>query len=95
MALVHNSVTVGTTATLIAEIPAGNPNTAVQISNTDSASIFLGDASLSNTGVNKGIRLASNANLQVWLNAGDKLYAVSAAGTSAYAVAVLFSKVIG
>ena len=95
MTLIHNSVTVGTTATLIAEIPVGNPNTAVQVSNTDSAAIFLGDDSLDNTGVNKGVRLASNGNLQVWLNSGDKLYAVSAAGTSAFAVAVTFSKVIG
>jgi uridine phosphorylase len=95
MTLVHNSVTVGTTATLIAEIPVGNPNTAVQVSNTDSATIFLGDATLSNTGADKGIRLASNGNLQVWLNSGDMLYAVSAAGTSAFAVTVAFSKIVG
>jgi uridine phosphorylase len=95
MALIHNSVTVGTTATLIAEIPVGNPLTAVQISNTDTVAIFLGDDTLSNTGADKGVRLATNGNLQVWLNSGDKLYAVSAAGTSANAVGVLFSKVIG
>ena len=95
MAVVHNSVTVGTTATLIAEIPVGNPNTAVQISNTDSAAVFLGDDSLDNVGSNKGVRVASNGNLQIWLNSGDKLYAVSAAGTSAFAVAVVFSKVVG
>jgi hypothetical protein len=95
MSLVHNSVTVGTTATLIAEIPAGNPRTAVQVSNSDSAVIFLGDATLSNTGVDKGVRLDSNASAQIWLNAGDKLYAVSTAGTAAYVVGVLFSKVVG
>jgi hypothetical protein len=95
MALVHNSVTVGTTATLIAEIPVRNPLTAVQISNSDTSAIFLGDDTLSNTGADKGVRLASNGNLQIWLNSGDKLYAVSAAGTSANAVGVLFSKVIG
>jgi hypothetical protein len=95
MALVHNSVTVGTTATLIAEIPAGNPNTAVQISNSDSAVIFIGDSSLSNTGVDKGVRIDSNASAQIWLNAGDKLYAVSTAGTAAHVVGVVFSKVIG
>ena len=95
MALVHNSVTVGTTATLIAEVPVGNPLTAVQVSNSDTVAIFLGDASLSNTGADKGVRLATNGNLQVWLNAGDKLYAVSAAGTSANAVGVLFSTIVG
>jgi hypothetical protein len=94
MTLVHNAFTVGTTATLIAEIPAGNPNTAVQISNADSAAIFLGDATLSNTGVDKGVRLGANGNLQLWLNAGDKLYAVSAAGTATHVVSVAFSKVV-
>ena len=95
MAVVHNSVTVGTTATLIAEVPVGNPLTAVQVSNSDTVAIFLGDASLSNTGADKGVRLGTNGNLQVWLNAGDKLYAVSAAGTSANAVGVLFSTIVG
>jgi hypothetical protein len=95
MALVHNSVTVATTATVIAEIPAGNPRTCVHISNSDTAAIFVGDATLSNSGVDKGVKLAAAGNLELWLNSGDTLYAISVAGTSANAVGVLFSKVIG
>jgi hypothetical protein len=94
MAIVHNSVTVGTSPTIIATIPAGNPNTVVQISNTDAQTIFLGDSTCSTTGAAKGIRMATNTNLQVSLNSGDVLYAVSAAGTSANAVTVIFSKII-
>ena len=93
MALVHNSVTVGTTATIIATIPEGNPLTSVQVSNTDAQTIWVGDETLSSTGATKGVRMASAATLEVWLNAGDVLYAVSAAGTSANAVTVIFSTV--
>ena len=96
MAIVCTAFTVATTPTLIAEIPAGNPNTAVQISNTDSAALFLGTNLVDpSTTANRGVRMNQNTNLQLWLNAGDKLYAVSGAGTSTNAVSVLFSKVIG
>jgi hypothetical protein len=95
MAIVHNSVTVGTEPTIIATIPAGNPTTVVLVSNTDAQTIWLGDETLSSTGATKGIRMASAANLEVSLNAGDVLYSISAAGTAANAVTVLYSKVIG
>jgi uncharacterized Zn-binding protein involved in type VI secretion len=95
MTLVHNSVTVpATTATLIATIPVGNPLTCVHVSNSDTAIIFVGDSSLSNTGADKGARVAISGSLDIWLNSGDSLYAYSVAGTSANAVAVLYSKVI-
>ena len=95
MTLVHNSVTVpATTATLIATIPAGNPLTSVHVSNLDSAAIFVGDSSLSNTGADKGARIAASASHDFWLNAGDSLYAYSVAGTAANTVTVLFSKVV-
>ena len=96
MTLVHNSVTVpATTATVIATIPTGNPLTCVHVSNSDSAAIFVGDSSLSNSGADKGAKISAAAALDIWLNSGDSLYAYSVAGTSANAVAVLFSKVVG
>jgi hypothetical protein len=96
MSLIHNSVTVpSATATIIATIPAGNPLTCVHVSNSDTAAIFVGDSSLSNSGVDKGVKISAAAALDLWLNAGDSLYAYSVAGTSANAVAVLFSKVVG
>jgi len=96
MSLVHNSVTVpSATATIIATIPAGNPLTCVHVSNSDTAAIFVGVSSLSISGADKGVKISSAASLDIWLNAGDSLYAYSVAGTSANAVAVLFSKVIG
>lgn len=97
MALVHDSFALAAnTATLIATIPEGNPTTSVIVTNTNASSIFLGDSSVSTSGnVDRGIRVATNTNQEIWLNAGDKLYAISLAGTSAsFDVAVLFSKVV-
>ena len=96
MALVHASYTLAAnTPTAIATIPLNNPTTVVTVTNVDSASIFLGDATVS-TGANadRGIRVTTNTNQQVWLNGGETLYAVSLAGTSSFAVAVLYSPVI-
>ena len=43
------------------------------------------------TGAAHGINLNANAGVQLWLNGGDKVYAVSAAGTAANAVNVAYS----
>jgi hypothetical protein len=96
MALVHSSYTLAAaTVTAIATIPLYNPRTSVIVTNVDSASVYLGDSTVS-TGANadRGIRVATNTNQEIWLNGGDTLYAISLAGTSAYGVAVLYSLVV-
>jgi hypothetical protein len=95
MAVVHDTFTVGTTATLIATIPAGNPTTTVAVVNDDNSSIFIGDNTLSVSGANKGLTVVKNTNYRIDLNAGDQLYAISSAGTANHVVTVLYSKVIG
>ena len=95
MAVIHDVFTVGTSPTLICEIPKKCPATAVLIFNDDNNPIFIGDIDIATSGSNLGLKVPkSTATTQVWLNAGDKLYAISSAGTSANAVAVLWSKVI-
>jgi hypothetical protein len=92
MALIHDNSTVGTAATLVAEIAIGSrQNLPVYFSNADSQPIWIGDSMVTTTGANVGIRVAANANLQLWLNGGDKIYAVSAAGTAAGAVVTTYS----
>ena len=92
MALIHTNVTVGTTPTLLVTIPNGVGYVAVQVNNRDSAAIFLGDNAVTNTvGVNGGQNLAAAGNVQIWMHGNDSLYAVSAAGTSAGAVSVIYS----
>lgn len=94
MSIYHATYTVGTTPTLIAEIPAKNPNTALLVFNDDNNPIFLGDSTVATSGADRGIKLSkSTTSSQIWLNAGDKLYAISEAGTSANTVSVLYSGV--
>lgn len=95
MALEHASFTVGTTPVLIVTIPEGNPNTEVCIINDDNNTIYIGDDHVTATaGVDKGMPVAKGAIHTLHLNAEDKLYAVAATQTSAYAVSVLWSRVI-
>jgi hypothetical protein len=92
MAVYHASYTVGTTPTLIVDIPAKNPLTQVTVYNDNTHPIFLGDSTVATSGADKGIPLAkSTVASNAWLNAGDKIYAVAAAETSAYAVTVFWS----
>jgi hypothetical protein len=91
MALVHTNSTVGTTVTPIIKVPAGNQSTPVQIQNLDTAAVFIGDNTITATGATRGHSIAANGTFQLWLNANDEVYAISAAGTTAGAVVVTYS----
>lgn len=94
MALHHNTVTVGTTPTLLCTIPDKTDYTAVLLYNSDNSAVYLGDATVSINGVNQGIQVPrSTTSTQIWLHAGDSLYAISSTGTTANAISVLYSAV--
>jgi hypothetical protein len=95
MAIIHDVFTVGTTATLICEIPEGNPTISVYIYNSDNNPIFIGDSTISVSGASQGLTIPKTTVYEFKINAEDKLYAISSAGTSANAVAVMYSKVVG
>lgn len=92
MAVVHETFTVGTTPTLIATIPAGNPTTTISVVNDDNASVFIGDITVAASGSDKGLTVVKHSNYRIDLNAGDKLYAIVATGTAP--VTVIYSKVV-
>ena len=91
MALVHISTTVGTTPTLICTIQTGLGSVPVQINNQNAQPIFIGDATITSAGAGRGTRITSNGNLQLWAHSGDSIYAISAAGTSAGDVSIIYS----
>jgi hypothetical protein len=92
MAFNHENVTVKTTVTLLAEVPTGQrQNITLYIQNNDSAAIFVGDSAVAASGATAGWKVNAGAAVQFWCNAGDKLYAISAAGTAASAVVVTYS----
>jgi len=92
MALVHLNSTAGTTATMICQVETGlSRNVAVQIQNGDSASIWVGDSTITTSGVTKGHLITAGTTFQLWCNSGDKIYGISAAGTAAGAVVITYS----
>jgi hypothetical protein len=92
MAFVHGNTTVKTTPTLIASVPTGQrQNLTVYIQNNDSAAIYIGDATVATSGATIGWKLNAGANIQFWCNAGDSIYAISAAGTATGAIVTAYS----
>jgi hypothetical protein len=95
MALVHENATIGTTPTPMFTVEKVNKYVAVSIQNNHSASIFVGDSSIttSATPATQGHTIATGATYQLWLHAGDTLYGISVAATAAGAVSILYSGV--
>jgi hypothetical protein len=91
MALIHTNSTVTTTVTPLVVVPQTSRYTAVSIQNTHSAAVFVGDKTITTSGATIGHSIAAGATYQLWLNAGDVVYAISAATTAAGAVSVLYS----
>jgi hypothetical protein len=90
MALIHINTQVNTTARILVKIPVGVQQTAVQIYNNTGATIYLGDSSITATGATIGNALTNAASVQIWLCAGDELYAICATSPSGY-VSAIFS----
>lgn len=90
--IVHTNKTVATTATALVTLPRSAVYTAVQIHNRDSATVYIGDATITAaSGASGGTALTANGTMTVWLSGGDTLYGISSAGTSAGAVITLYS----
>jgi hypothetical protein len=93
MALNHETFTVGTSPILLLTLGPKEPKTTVTIVNDDNNSIYVGDAQVSSSGVNKGLTVKKDSAYEFELHAGDKLYAVAATSTAANAVSILYSTV--
>jgi hypothetical protein len=91
MALVHINATAGTTPSLLFTVQNGIGPTAVQIQNGDTASIWIGDASITTSGTTKGHLITTGSTFQLWLHGNDSVWAISSAGTAAGAVVITYS----
>jgi hypothetical protein len=92
MALQHLNTQVQTTPTLIASLPVSmGRNIAVQIYNNHSSAIYIGDSTITASGATIGRPMSATSSFQLWLNGGDKIYAISAAQTAVGACIVTFS----
>ena len=92
MAFNSQNTTVSTTAQAMFTMPvSAGQGRAIQIFNGDSASIFIGGSNVTASGATRGRTLTTGTNAQIWVNGGDTIYAISAAGTAAGAVVVQYS----
>ena len=93
MALVHTNNQVGTTPIKIVQIPNGiKGSVAVQIYNNMGNTIYLGDGSVTSSGATIGNAIANSASLQLWLGAGDAVFAIGATAGAGY-ISVLYAGV--
>jgi len=92
MALLQTNNTVKTAAGVLFTVPTGNrQNIPVYIDNLDTAAIWIGDDAITTSGATQGIKVAAGGSRQLWMNSGDVIYAISAAGTGAGLVVVTAS----
>jgi hypothetical protein len=93
MALVHANAQSFTTATILFTLPTGIKQSAVQICNNHSAVLYIGGSTVTTSGATRGSQIAANATQQVWLNAGDSVWGITAANTAAGAISIIYSGV--
>jgi hypothetical protein len=92
MALQHINVGTQTTATILHTVKTGlHQSTAIQIYNGHSASIFIGDSTVTTSGATLGRPIAASGSFQLWLNSGDQIWGISAAASAAGAVVITYS----
>lgn len=92
MATKHINCTTFTTATILHTFPTPiRQQTAVTLYNGHSASIFIGDSTITTSGATIGRTIAASASQTFYVNGGDSLWGISAAGSAAGAIVLTYS----
>ena len=92
MATQHVNASTFTTATPLVTIKGGVArNTPVNIHNGHSASIFVGDATITTSGATIGRTIGTGASQVFYVNANDVIYGISAAASAAGAIVITYS----
>ena len=92
MATQHINASTFTTATPLVTIKgAVARNTPVTLYNGHSASIFVGDASITTSGATIGRTIPAASSQTFYVNANDVIYGISAAASTAGAIVITYS----
>ena len=92
MAFNHINAATFTTAEPIFTAKFGIPRqTPVTIYNGHSASIFIGDGTITTSGATIGRTLTASNSQTFYVNGGDVVYAISAAASAAGAIVITYS----
>jgi hypothetical protein len=92
MALLQVNVGTQTTATLLHTVKTGlHQSTAVQIYNGHSATIYIGNSTVTTSGATIGRPITASGNFQLWANSGDEIWGISGAASAAGVVVINYS----
>ena len=92
MAFEHINTQTLTTSSLIHQVDKNaRPQTPLTIYNGHSAAIFVGDATIATSGATIGRPIAASGSFQIWLNAGDSIWGISAAASAAGVIVITYS----
>ena len=92
MAFIHVNATTQTTASVLLQIsPNAKTLTPITIYNGHSASIFVGDATITTSGATIGRTIPALSSQTFYVNANDIVYAISAATSAAGAVVITYT----
>jgi hypothetical protein len=92
MATQHiNASTLTATSILFQVDKNAKPLTPVTIYNGHSASIFIGDSTITTSGATIGRTIATTASQTFYVNPNDIIYAISAAASAAGAIVITYS----
>ena len=92
MAFNHINAATFTTAQPIFTAKLGIPRqTPITVYNGHSASIFIGDATITTSGATIGRTLTASNSQTFYVNGGDVVYAISAAASAAGAIVITYA----
>lgn len=92
MALIHVNASTQTTASVLFQVSKdARPLTPITLYNGHSASIFIGDATITTSGATIGRTIATTASQTFYVNANDIVYGISAAASAAGAIVITYS----
>lgn len=92
MAIKHVNASTLTTASILFVVDSNaRPLTPANIHNGHSASIFVGDSTITTSGATIGRTIAASANQILYVNPNDVIYGISAAASAAGAVVITYS----
>jgi hypothetical protein len=92
MAFKHINASTLTTASVLHQVDKNaRPQTPITVYNGHSATIFVGDGSITTSGATVGRPLAATASQTFYVSAGDIIYGISAAASAAGAVVITYS----
>lgn len=77
----HSTTTVGTSVIMLFEAPTTYGKVSVYISNEGGSKAYLGDQTVTVSGVTEGYNLNNGATLSMELNGGEQIWCVSASSS--------------